>query len=476
MESYKSSNGLGKKFLSGALALGFAGSIAFAGDEAAKSYVHERGKQYLNPKPVVEIYDPGKKPEKKVGENKEKLPARYLKFDLSSSPLDNYDANSNAWYSANQLAAKGTDFLGTKLGFDKKAFGRAANTLLNLYLSGAAGYYSHEIAHNFVNREHGVREGFGFDSSEWWGLDLPGLKIPLFPGYRHSRLPNWWKKYSKEEFFRMFSGGLNQDEINAKTMWKRSLLEGNADVHNRIPYLLQKLSDTVYVLTCGFNDVRPDEKGLTVQELLKHHLDNGIYDDVNTYTLFLYNEGIDMTKGKYFGQTAFSDLASWYTLESIASVWRYLTKGERNSEPTTIKLAKDLAVSPPLFNQYMTSNGTFRDAGVIVNPGEENPVSFSLGKYIGPTKDRVKDWRVGAQVHDLSLPLNIEASPYLYLDMDGSSFGPEGFSAGSELFFPLKGKNGVWAVVGYNKNDIFENRVKGKKNGLDLRFGLKIKI
>ncbi len=49
MESYKSSNGLGKKFLSGALALGFAGSIAFAGDEAAKSYVHERGKQYLNP-------------------------------------------------------------------------------------------------------------------------------------------------------------------------------------------------------------------------------------------------------------------------------------------------------------------------------------------------------------------------------------------------------------------------------------------
>lgn len=500
MESYK--GGSWAKNLGLALAFTgmFTGSLVkgvYGSDKLTKTYDPWEGipkkNIYLKYEPVYEppelkkfsLQGKGnpekeKKPEKKERVKRERLPSRYLKFDLSASPLDNHDAVSDAWYSFNQLVGKGSDYLGIKLGFDRKAHGRVANTLLNLYLSGAAGYYSHEFAHDFINREYGMREGFDVDFSRWWPDWPTGSKIPLYPIYKKHPVPKWWKKFGKEDIFRKFCDGLNQDENKAKVMWERNMLEGNVDFSDSIAYLLGKLSDTFYVFYSGFRDhrdERPEKKGLSPRNLVAHLYENDLlYDDVDFYTLFLYNDGVDLPKEDYFRQSLSSDLASWHTLESFASVWRYLTKGERRSKPTTIKLAKGLDVSPPLFTQYITSNGTFRDAGVFVNPGKKTPFRLSFGKYLNPVNADGKDWRVGAQVYNISLPQGIKASPYLYLDMDGSSFWLEGFSAGSELFFPMGKENGLWTRIGYNREDIVENRVKGKMKGLEVRFGLKIRI
>ena len=79
-------------------------------------------------------------------------------------PLAGFDANTMAWHSAVELLTAGGDALIKGAGFDNSFLGRSVHAVLSLYFCEGMNYYSHEIAHQYLNRN---RRHFWIDLSDW---------------------------------------------------------------------------------------------------------------------------------------------------------------------------------------------------------------------------------------------------------------------------------------------------------------------
>lgn len=416
----------------------------------------------------------GTEPKLKASQDLESVinnPIRKITLSLDN-PLDSFESNSKAWYSANQIIAKGHDYLGmaglSRGPAGRAALGRAALMFSALYFNWGLRHYSHEVAHNYTDRAYGEKHGFQLDFRDWWN--------GLYPEYVQHPLRNSITLMSENDLFKGVVDGLNQDEYNAEFCWKQCLFNDSYDFYNSETFLLTKLNDLLYIQLGSFKDRRPGP-GLTKWELFDFYFKHPeIFDDVNMYTGMLYNKKIGLTKESYFLQAFLADMLSLQFWDSFIAMAEYLEKGVVH-KPLGINLGNKLKVYPPLISTYLTSDGTFNNAACFVRYGKNHLFEAAFGHdvdFIGDGK--LKQLRLGGSYRNYSIH-GVALTPFVYLNFKRPSFEYLGLSAGLE-FAIQTAVSGV-ALTGkieYNDNDLMENRIKGEEEKLKFSTGLEIKL
>lgn len=393
-----------------------------------------------------------------------KAPERRLILDFVN-PLDDFESNSNTWYSANQLVAKGHECIGG-IGLDKGPAGRYAMVLSSLYFSFGLSYYSHEMAHDYEDRRYGERKGIDLDFKDWWNN--------LYPKYIQHPLRNSTLIRSGDSLFKGVADGLNQDEHNARTCWNQSLFSDGCDFYNSSSFLLAKLNDIRYILFKGFRDERP-KAGLAKSELHDFYFKNPhLINDIDQYTGMLHSRGINLTKEAYLLQSLIADCLSWHSWDSLIALGKYVQEGKLH-KPSRIYINK-LEIYPPLISAYLTPKGTFYNATFFASYAAAHSIEACIGHdadFIGDGK--LNSLRVGGgYCHSTAKKTRIK--PFVYLNFDRKLLRYSGIAAGIEWSIQTPFGAILRGKMEYNDNDLMENRIKGEKEKLSFTAGMEIRL
>ncbi len=444
----------------------------------------------------------------KTLENKVKRPKRRAILDLTKSPLDDFDANAKIWYSINQLLGKGSDLLARELKLDNSIFGRLGQIAVFAYLNNMTEYYSHELAHDYEIRKM-IRAGELKGCSEktsinWsdWHMGCPAYNQTGHVYYVHMAFDITSEEDDEKAYVRTITNGLNQDELDAALVHRESVLKKNLTFDEAISYLIPKNLDLGYILIStkgGLNykaDYKPineirskffpsiDSQGLWNDiDMYLHHLHRkGLYrakkDDPYNYYAFGWKEGmnlkgIELSKKELFFQALIADAFSIKTYDSAMSLYNYIVKGERNTKPFTFKLGRT-EITPPQISHFLTKDGSFYDTNAFFNIAGKMLFEANLGTdvdFIGHGK--VRHLRTGGQLHMLNKGISIR--PFLYLNSTrGKVFAYKGIASGLEMAIGDPDVFEIFAKIGFHENDLIENDIKGKPNGVDLSVGFNI--
>jgi len=393
----------------------------------------------------------------------DRLPGRFFMLDFAS-PLEGYDANTRFFYSMNQLFGRLNDNAGVLRGMDEELGGRLALTALAFYAAYGMRYYSHEVAHDYGERENGLVDGIPLDLGDWsrW-----------WPEYEVSMPPSaiYWAVMSEAKAFKAYLDGLNQNEFNSRRNWELLGLRSRTDLQCSVAFFMNKLRDLEYIAFSGLDDKRPATPPSSFGDAVSYINTNGLFDDVDDYVICLMVNDVDLSKREYFAQVLLADLLSWHTWESVRAIGRYLRTGERTMRLATWRVSDRLEITPPLISCYITPLGTFYDIAAILNPSGPRPVTVSVGTdvdFIGAGK--VARLRLGAQVHGLGRGW-FALSPFAYLNSSRAD-GHEGASIGIEGLFRFHPRMRLRMRLEHNEGDVIENTVKGKEEGLTATFGV----
>lgn len=449
-----------------------------------------------------------------VEKEAKKLPKRKLAIDFFTvtplddsdanalTPLDNFDANAKAWYSINQVLGKGSDLLERELNLDNDIFGRLGQVAVLSYLNYMTEYYSHELAHSYETIKSGWSPKARLNWSDW-RVGFPKYEAETAVEIFYNLFPDKYSKSKEPEkrYARTITSGLNQDELNAYAVHKNSVLKRNLTFDEAFSFLITKNLDEGYILfgTKGGLNYKADYKPINYLEatfsqsirnrglwndidMYLHHLHRkGLYraQEDDYYNLFMeWNEntnfkGIELTKKELLLQAMIADMFSAKTYDGIMSIYNYLVKGKRSTKPVTINLGRT-EITPPLIIHYLTKDGSFYNTNAFVNIAGKMLLEANLGTdvdFIGHGK--VRHLRTGGQLHTMNNGISFR--PFLYLNSTrGRIFAYTGVSAGIEITLGVPDTLEVIVKLGFNENDIVENDIKGKNNGLEVNAGLNI--
>ncbi|MBU4502910.1 MAG: hypothetical protein KKA79_10020 [Nanoarchaeota archaeon] len=362
------------------------------------------------------------------------MPEREIILNFEN-PITNVEANSNAWYSTNQIFGKFNDLLGEELELDDHPLGRIGLLALAFYRSKWIGLSSHEFAHIRVGQKFGEYP-WDFEMNSFFNIGN-----------------NWSKRFeyypTDEELMQERIAGLNQDEHNAYTLTKNNL--DNLTFDNAMVFLRSKFWDLKYNINSG------EEKNV---------------DDVEEYIRLLNKKEINLSKKEFLVHSLLADLAS--SPDSIRTLWNYIINGDRTTERMKLDVL-GVEFTMPLVNHYLTPDGSYFNITFTCLNGE-NPIEINIGTdvdFLGGGE--VDHLRLGGQYNNLKL-IDKEQfptlSPFIYINTD-KSFDYKGFSIGTEADLAIFDTLSLTGKFDYSKNDIMENTVKGKEEGFNFYLGIK---
>ncbi|MBN1644474.1 hypothetical protein JW851_00340 [Candidatus Woesearchaeota archaeon] len=430
-----------------------------------------------------------------------KKPERKTILNLAKSPLDDFSANSKIWYSINQGFGKISDELAGELNLDDHILGRIGQVAVFGYLNYATEYYSHELAHNYETRKKSLFSGVGIDFSDW-SMGVPKYNSPAYIVRLYDLFDIFTTEKEEKEYLRTITNGLNQDELDAALVHRESVLKKNLSFDEAISYLIPKNLDLFYIIlsTKGGLNYRANYKPINKLQsnfepsienqglwndidMYLHHLHRkGLYrqkaDDPYNYLAFGWKEGmtfkgIELSKKELFIQALIADALSVKTYDSTRALYKYIAKGERNTKPFTFKLGRT-EITPPQITHLLTKEGSFYDTNAFFNIAGKILLETNLGTdvdFIGHGKAR--HLRTGGKLHMTEKGINIR--PFLYINSSrGRIFKYKGISSGLELALGMPDSLEIIVGAGFNENDLIENDVKGKENGIDFTVGVNI--
>jgi hypothetical protein len=388
------------------------------------------------------------------------LPERRVSLDFAN-PLLTYEANANALYSLTQMVG----LLGGRResDADRSVLARTALALGTVYLTAALNYYSHEIAHEYEDREYGFRTGFHVDINDW-GLG--------WPRYAPRPVGGIWAPWFRDaDRFKLFVDGFNQNEYSSRTTWEGSCRASAIAIQDASLGFLSKLSDVYLTSQAGLEDDWPTWVDDPYVDMLGMAQLEGRWADVDVYVLSLRNRGITLGKRDYLVQALVADLLSWHTWESILCMADYVRTGQRYRKTGTWPLAGGHEITPPLISCYLTPLGTYYDMASFLDPAGAHPMKITLGTDVDFIGDGDVDrWRFGLQYFNLGWE-RLRFHPFVYLN-SRKSLRYEGISVGLETYVEVSPGYDLRIKLEHNDGDIVENTVKGKDKGFGAVFGI----
>ncbi|MDZ7371018.1 MAG: hypothetical protein ONB12_07610 [candidate division KSB1 bacterium] len=367
-------------------------------------------------------------------------------------PRGSFEANSHLWEALNYGFSRAWSTTDGRLKLSRSFVPRLFLLGAFLWSNSMLRYYSHEIAHEYIYRNDGFKFSGKPNLSRWTGTYLPIFYYP-----RWEKQPNDLQKYDDDQLLFAVTAGLNQDEWNARTLWRRELDE-KSDYYSAAGYLLTKFRDVAYLLTAG-SEERPFASGQSLAQLSQRVYNEApnLYDDVNLYRLSLINKGITLTNAELLRQNLAADLLSTKTWESLYVLGRFAFTGDKSS----IKLPVQLNVT-----YFLTAAGGFYQAEIPLHVFA-HPAILSLGKPAS-RRDFLRRIRIGIEAYPIALAPKLQIAPFGWWTFDSIHGG----AAGAQIQYGTPQRLAPWLRLSFAKDDLVENHVKGKKNGFELTFGL----
>ncbi|GEM_PF-2939273 len=340
---------------------------------------------------------------------------RVIELDIAN-PLATSDSRAKANYSTNQII--------------NYALNESENDSLPLRLAKTAGdlygaYFTAYIFHEAGHEGADLKFGNGFR-----GWDLTPK---IAPTEKTLDTPDKKATY--------YSAGLNQNTLNSEKIWENGQRFGN---FSDAGLLFNSLYESFY---------SPNQN-------TRSNMNTG--DDLESYCNALEEKRIHETPRGIKRKSLIANALTFQNYESIYNLFNYAMNGHTNNKPTTFSVG-NLEITPPIFNQYLTHNGSYLQGNVFINPQKKNPIKISAGF----TDDKI---RAGAKVYDVKLSDKFNFSPYTYADTNG------GFSVGSDFGYKATKNIELTARVEFNHKDILENDVKDEGNGLNATAGIRLRF
>jgi len=395
----------------------------------------------------------------------------------ASNPLKGFDANLYAWHTASELMFAGSEWLDERTGLSGSKPGRFSFLLLSAYLNYAASYYSHEVAHQFLNREDFA---FRVDITDWY----PHM-VPEFV-FSENGVEFWGeeilKRYragDKKDYLLKalltFEAGLYQEKLNARFAAMNSSLRKSTSVSAAFRFVNNGLSDFVYLLH-GRND------RVNLEEDMGYLWYN--YNDINGYVTTMMDMGILISSDDWLISSGLAFFASGQTWNSVRALYHYFMSGEKQLENLSFKAGERYETSLPNFYLFPTVRGLYLETECFVHSDEKGSGTFRFGlgtgldsfglNQTGPV-DRL---RVGGAYYSYRIgiprfPLTV--SPFCYFNFD-RSMKHRGQSLGFELQTPSWRSFSLYARFEHNRNDIEEQLIKNKDEGMYILTALEINL
>lgn len=396
--------------------------------------------------------------------------SRILVFECRD-PRTSFESNTAAWQTLNQSIAWGIDALNTSKGWNANLTRRSALFLGSLWLNSMLRFYSHEVAHEYVYRRHGIAMKNSLDFNHWKSSYLPGIYYPAWE--QRTVDPS---RLSAEDLISATVAGLNQDELNAKAMWSTSFRRNEFSFYDAQAYLLTKVRDVEYIRRSGSEEA-PFAPGQQIHQL--HHdvyaETPHLFDDVNLYRLALFNNGITISNRQLLQRALLADALSWHTWETLYAMAAYWIQGRASSTVFSWSIHPHLTVSPPLFSHYMTPEGSFINSTYRIKYHQQR-LQLELGALIGFQRlHSMQRYRLGFHLLEIRVTPLWHVQPRLYVN-GRSGFHFDGFSIGVDQTLSVFQTMALLVDVEYNHNDLFENLLKFKDNGWQAVFGVQMSL
>ena len=386
-------------------------------------------------------------------------------------PRSSFESNTATWQTFNQSVALGIDWLNNSKDWRAKTWARAGLFVGGLWSNAMLRFYSHEVAHEYVYRSNNIRIHNALDFRSWKNSYIPAL---YYPSWKQSTVdPNL---LNEDELISATVAGLNQDELNAETAWQSSFERESISFYDAQSYLLTKLRDVEYIAKSG-SDEAPFAAGQKIHQLQYdvYAVTPHLFDDVNLYRLALLNNNVDISNQQLMNRALFADMMSWFTWESVWSLFSYLKSGENSSRLFSFQLAENVQLVPPLFSHYMTTSGSFFNSSYVLLVNDKK-YQIDIGSMIGFTRiEAFRHYRFGLKALDIELQRFWHISPYVYAN-GRSGLNIDGYSVGFINIVPFSQNLAATVKFEYNKNDIVKNLVKRERKGLQTVFGVRIEF
>ncbi len=388
-------------------------------------------------------------------------------------PLAGFDATTMAWHSALELLTEGGDALFKGSGLDNSFLGRSVHAALTLYFCEGMNYYSHEIAHQYLNRG---RRHFWIDLSDWsqlvpryvehefndiWDMD----EFEYYQTHPHdSYILDWFTNHNE--------AGLYRNRLNSRFTARLTALAGSTTLTDGMAFYLNTTEEFEYIRILG---------GDPITEVVTK---NGTFldiNDVNGYIHLMNELGIEISKDTWLAAAGLSAALSGQLWNSLYGAYQYIVHGERATRNIEFGSTNGIRIAPPNFYLFPTVRGLYLETETylrgLFNPGDLAFVSFGSGldrfglEKTGP----VNRMRIGAMYRPANRFHWFGISPFLYLDLTGN-MKQIGHSVGVVVETRSYRRFFLTATLEHNRGDMIEQTIKFKDDGFYFIAGLGFRL
>lgn len=274
--------------------------------------------------------------------------------------------------------------------------------------------FSHELGHYSIGKQFG------------WS-PAPRLTGP-FSGVTSAGRPPGGGTSAQNIAFA--AGGVNQEEINARTIYSRWALRRDIRYQEALAYLLAQTNLALYTArTLSLKS--PPAK-----------------DDINNYV----TNTRSLSTRQLLMVAALADLLSGPTWAAAIGQIEYLRTGRRRVQIPEFSLGGQRLTFPD-FQMQLLSSGPLLGGRMFLNAGGRIPVEFSFDTQL--TSPGVA---VGATFHALPvLTPKLRVSPFLRVTIDD----PAGIALGAEVNYQIAPWVGISGTLGVRKNDLLTEPALG---------------
>lgn len=360
---------------------------------------------------------------------------RQLDYTLSFPVRYSFEQNRDVQFSANQFFGKGSDILGSDFELDNNPSARILLFSFDSYRNWAITYYSHEFAHNQIQRNYDIGTEWRINWSEW------NLLVPALEKENEDR------KSIQGGFTWSNIHGLVQQKLNARKQYEHDVTAGVFGYDEGITYFFNTIADQAYIAT--------DRTTVAKQALKKSGGRTGNGDIAN----HIGATNGRLSRTEWFLTSLGSTILSYHTFESILAMTEYLSHGKRVRNVASLSFGNTIVV-PPNFQTIPHPEGLYLEESLPVNNllGSGEWVFFDLGMIT-----QAYGYRAGFSAKELNpIGENKWYLPTFDLAAYVSVRQLDGFSLSGGLNFKPVGKIILSLSANHSTNDIFQNEIMGK--------------
>ena len=403
-----------------------------------------------------------------LGEGREA--SRSLLLVPFANPLRGYEANTLLWFSAAELGCAGIQKLGAERHLESSLAGRVVLLSLSGYLTNAASYYSHEIAHEF-DVVRGTPH-LWIDLSDWSHL-VPRLV-----------LNHWTDYYTDQEIMsihdtgtaglevvrrqtRISAAGLIQNELDAQLVSRLSACDGRMMPQRAVSLIANHVYEFSYNLLNGHDqiDLWPQGRQVVIHD-----------NDIVGYAGHMQELGIAFSRDDWLLSSALAFFASASTWNSVRAVARYLRGGDEGVPNISFKLPNGSSVSPPDFFLFPTIRGLFLQSELHVagvfreDDGLRVDVGTGLDSFGANRTGYVDLIRVGGAYDALGISIasvRFDLVPFGYCDVT-RALDYTGYCTGLTVNAPLGRRACLSARIESSEDDMLSQTILNKEEGMTI--------